>query len=66
MGKLSEYRNVIEEKTKGMGQNAFKIKGRIGLESGLVIGMIDATTPDDPAQVRALKDAIKVVLGVAV
>jgi L-alanine-DL-glutamate epimerase-like enolase superfamily enzyme len=66
MGKLFEFRNVIEDKVKGMGADAFKVKGKIGLQSGILIGMIQANTPDDPAQVRALREAIKAVLGVNV
>jgi hypothetical protein len=49
-----------------MGADAFKVKGKIGLQSGILIGMIQANTPDDPAQVRALREAIKAVLGVNV
>lgn len=66
MGKLLEYRNVIEDKVKNMGKDAFKVKGKIGLQSGVVIGLIDASTPDDPEQIQALKAAIKDVLGVNV
>jgi len=66
MGKLFEYRNVIEDKVKSMGTDAFKVKGQIGLKSGLVIGMIQANTPDDPEQVRALRAAVEEVLGLAV
>jgi hypothetical protein len=66
MGKLFEYRNIVEDKVKALGKDKFKVKGEIGMKSGLVLGMIDANTPDDPAKVQALKTAIKEVLGIAV
>jgi hypothetical protein len=66
MGKLFEYRNVIDDKVKNMGKDAFRVKGQIGLKSGLVIGMIEANTPDNPEQVRALRIAVKEVLGLSV
>jgi hypothetical protein len=66
MGKLFEYRNVIEDKVKAMGQDAFKVKGKIGLRSGVVIGLIQSSTPDDPEQIRALGAAIREILGVNV
>jgi hypothetical protein len=66
MGKLFEYKNIIEEKVKNMGADAFKVKGQIGIKAGILIGSIDANTPDDPAKVQALRAAIKEVLGIAV
>jgi hypothetical protein len=66
MGKLFEYRSVVEDKVKNMGKDAFRIKGQIGLKSGMVLGLIQANTPDDPEQVRALRIAVKEVLGLAV
>jgi hypothetical protein len=66
MGKLFDYRNIIENKLKGMGSDGFKLKGQIGLKTGLLVGMISATTPDDPAQVKAMREAIKEVLGITV
>ena len=66
MGKMLEYRTLIEDKTKNMGAEAFKVKGAIGLKAGIMILSIDANTPDDPAIVQAMKTAIKEVLGVTV
>lgn len=66
MGKLFEYRMVIENKVKDMGQDAFKVKRQIGVTSGVLLGSIGANTPDDPEKIQALKSAIEELLGVTV
>lgn len=64
MGKLFDYKNLVDQKTQHLGRDQFQVKGKIGLECGFMLGSIDATTPDDPNQVQALKEAIKKVLGI--
>jgi hypothetical protein len=66
MGKLYDYRMIIEDKLKDKGPDGFKLKGKIGLQVGVLVGMISPTTPDDPETVKAMRAAIKEVLGVAV
>lgn len=66
MGKLLDYKNLVDEKTQALGKDQFKIRGQIGLRCGLMLSSIDAQTPDNPNDVQALKTAIKEVLGIDV
>jgi predicted regulator of Ras-like GTPase activity (Roadblock/LC7/MglB family) len=42
---------------------AFKTKGAIGIKAGFALGLIDASTPDDPGKLASLKAAAREVLG---
>ena len=64
MGKLFDYRQIIEDKLKDKGADLFKLKGQITLKSGFMVSMINGDTPDDPAKIQALKSAVKEILGV--
>jgi len=66
MGMMFKYRTVIETESKRLGKDPLKIKGQIGLRACLIIGMIQPDTPDNPEEIRALKEAIQEVLGIAV
>jgi len=66
VGKLLDYKNLVDQKTQALGKDQFKIKGQIGLKCGLMLASIDAQTRDDPNEVQALKAAIKEVLGIDV
>jgi hypothetical protein len=66
MGKLYDYKMIIEDKVKDKGPEGSKLKGKIGLKVGILVSMISPTTPDDPEQMKAMQVAIKEVLGIAV
>ncbi|MFA5975190.1 MAG: hypothetical protein WC859_03385 [Elusimicrobiota bacterium] len=62
MGKLYDLRMAIEKKIAETGQNAFIVKGQIGLKAGVPIGMIGPNSPDDPAVIEKLKAAAVEIL----
>ena len=65
MGKLYEVVQKIDQLIKSKNLDPFKTRGAIGLRAGVVLGMIDARTPDDIGKLTALKKAVKEVLNVA-
>ncbi|MGC1962132.1 MAG: hypothetical protein WA676_05320, partial [Candidatus Sulfotelmatobacter sp.] len=64
MSQLYDLKMLIEEKIKSDGLDAMDVKGKIGLRSGRMLAFINATTPDDPAAVAKLRQAVKDVLNV--
>lgn len=64
MSQLYDLKVLIEEKIKANGLDAADVKGQIGLKSGKLLAFINASTPDDPATVAKLKQAIKDVLNI--
>lgn len=65
MSQLYDPKMLIEEKIKSDGLDAMDVKGKIGLRSGRMLAFINATTPDDPAAVAKLRQAVKDVLNVS-
>jgi hypothetical protein len=65
VSQLYELKVLIEEKIKANHLDAAEIKGQIGLKSGRLLAFINANTPDDPAVVAKLRQAIKDVLKVS-
>ncbi|MFY9682860.1 MAG: hypothetical protein WA416_04910 [Candidatus Sulfotelmatobacter sp.] len=65
MSQLYDLKMLIEEKIKSDGLDAMDVKGKIGLRSGRMLAFINATTPDDPAAVAKLRQAVKDVLNVS-
>lgn len=55
----------IEEKIKTDGLDAAAVKGKIGLKSGKVLAFINASTPDNPADIDKLKSAAKEILNLS-
>ncbi|HEY1759704.1 MAG TPA: hypothetical protein VGG72_30300 [Bryobacteraceae bacterium] len=64
MSQLYDLRVLIEKKIKADGLDATEVKGKIALRSGRMLVLISPSTPDDPAAVAKLKQAIKDVLNI--
>jgi hypothetical protein len=64
MGKLFEARQKIETVIKAKSLDAAEAKGSIGFKTGLLLGLITPTTPDDPVKFEKLARAVKEILGV--
>jgi hypothetical protein len=64
MGQLYDLKVLIENKIKTGGLDATEVKGKIALRSGRMLVLIAPSTPDDPAAVAKLKQAVKDVLNI--
>lgn len=63
VSKLFQTLQRINALIERAGGNPFELRGRIALQSGLALELIDANTPDDPAQLERLRAAARAVLG---
>jgi hypothetical protein len=66
MGKLFEMRQKIEKAIEDKNLPALKVKGTIGLKTGLDVSVITPETPDDEAKIAKLRQAVKEVLDLVV
>jgi hypothetical protein len=62
VGQLYDLKVLIENKIKADGLDPMDVKGKIGLRSGRMLAFINPNTPDDPAAVAKLRQAVKDVL----
>ena len=65
MSQLYDLKLLIERKIKADGLDANAVRGKIGLQSGRMLLLIDANSKDDPAAVASLRQAIKEVLNIS-
>jgi hypothetical protein len=59
---ISKVDGLIREAGK-TNKEFFQAKGQISMKAGFVLSTIGETSPDDPAKLKALKEAVKAVLG---
>lgn len=64
MSKLYDAVMKIDKTIQEKQLQVFEVKGKIGLKAGMVLGMITATSPDDPAVLQKLRQAAKEVLDI--
>ncbi len=64
MGKLYDARVKLERAIKDKGLEEFKVKGKLGLQSGLLIAVIQPSTPDDDARLARLRAAAQDLYGI--
>lgn len=59
------YRAVqtVEGLIRKSGGDRVRLRGRIALEAGFTLDLVDADTPDDPAKLQSLRAAVRAVLG---
>jgi hypothetical protein len=62
MGQLLDMRNKIDAHVAKKKLEQFKVRGQLTLACGFMVGFVNASTPDDPKQIAALKKASKTVL----
>jgi hypothetical protein len=65
MSQLYDLKLLIEKKIKADGLDANAVRGKIGLQSGRMLLLIDANSKDDPAAVASLRQAIKEILNIS-
>jgi hypothetical protein len=63
VGQLYETIQRIEQVIARRNLQPFKTKGLIALKAGFSLALIEASTPDDPAKLAALRSAASAVLG---
>jgi hypothetical protein len=63
MGALFEAKQKIDLVIQQKGLDPAQIKGAIGLKTGILLNLLNANTPDDPAKLAKLKQAAAEVLG---
>jgi len=59
MGKLYDARVKLERAITDKRLEEFRVKGKLGLQSGLLIATIAPTTPDDDAKLARLRAAAR-------
>ncbi|MFY9852925.1 MAG: hypothetical protein WAK26_03500 [Terracidiphilus sp.] len=65
MSQLYDLKVLIESTITAKGLDATDTRGKIALKAGRLLTFISPTTPDDPAGVEKLKQAIKDVLNIS-
>ena len=62
MGQLHDMCTKIDAHITEKKLDKFKVRGQLSLACGFMLGFVNAKTPDDPAQIAALKKAGQAVL----
>jgi hypothetical protein len=62
MSVIFDLKTKIEKTITDKKLDAAAIKGKIALQTGFLLSLITATTPDDPAKVAKLKQAAADIL----
>ncbi len=66
MGEIFDIKQKIDAAIQQRGLDAAQTKGAIGLRTGLLLNLVNAGTPDDPAKLAKLKQAANELLGLKV
>jgi len=64
VSQLYDLKVLIEAKIAAGGLDSAEVRGNIALKAGRLLSFISPNTPDDPAGVAKLKQAIKDVLNI--
>ena len=64
MSQLYDLKVLIETNITEKGLDSAEVRGKIALKAGRLLSFISPSTPDDPAGVAKLKQAIKDVLNI--
>ena len=62
MGQLFDARVKVEAHIRERNLDAVRVRGSIGLRSGVVLAIVGPGTPDDPVKLERLRAAVKQVL----
>jgi len=63
MGALFDAKQKIDVAIQQRGLDPAQTKGAIGLRTGLLLNLVNANTPDDPAKFAKLKQVAAELLG---
>ncbi len=64
MGQLFDVKQKIESVIAEKKLDAVQVKGAIGLKTGILLNLLNASTPDDEQKLGKLRAAVKEVLGI--
>jgi hypothetical protein len=65
MGRLNDMKTKIEKTITDRKLDGAAIRGKIALQTGFILSLVNAASPDDPAKVEKLKKAAEAVLQLA-
>ena len=65
MSQLYDMKQRVEEKIKADHLDASQVNGKLGLKTGMLICLINASTPDNPEKIAKFKAAAMEILGLA-
>jgi hypothetical protein len=63
MGQIFTLKTQIEQIIQERGLDPTQTRGKIGMKAGVLLSLINAGSPDDPAKVSKLRQAAEEVLG---
>lgn len=64
MGQLFDVKQKIESVIAEKKLDAVQVRGAIGLKTGILLNLVNASTPDDETKLGKLRAAVKEVLGI--
>jgi hypothetical protein len=65
VSQLYDMKLRVEEKIKVDHLEAAQVYGKLGLKTGMLMSLINASTPDNPEKIAKFKSAAMEVLGLA-
>jgi hypothetical protein len=63
MGELYDAKVTVDRLIREKNLDAAAVKGKLSLKSGVLLSLVRQDTPDDPAKLEKLRDAVRKVLG---
>jgi hypothetical protein len=64
MGVLFDLRTKIDRTIEDKRLDGSAVRGKIGLQTGFLLSLINPSTPDDPVKIDKLKKAVEAILQV--
>lgn len=63
MGQIYAIKTQIDQIIQQKGLDPAQVRGKIGMKAGVLMTLISADTPDDPAKLAKLRTAAEEILG---
>jgi hypothetical protein len=64
MGVLNDLKSKIDKHIEEKKLDGSVVRGKIGLQTGFLLTLVNASTPDDPTKIEKLRKAAEAVLQV--
>jgi hypothetical protein len=62
MGELFDAKLKLDRIIREKNLNASEVTGKLSLRSGVLLSLVRQDTPDDPAKIEKLRDAVRKLL----
>jgi hypothetical protein len=62
MGRLFDYKTKVEKAIEEKKLDGSAIRGKIGLQTGFLLSLVNPSTPDDPVKIEKLRKAVEAVM----